>query len=192
MLDNDENAPESTNLNPETGLPKGWIIKFHEEKGREYFYNADTSRATWNPPKTSNVKLIKSYMISHPFAIRVRHILLKHKHSRNPYRRITSGDGDNRKIRITLSEENAHKKLRNIRERIMAKKDLDERYDLFKKYAFDKSDCSSGKRSSGDLGVCRIGTNVPEFETVACSLQPGEISEVFKTRSGFHIVWRVK
>lgn len=192
MLDTDEHALKSRDLNPETGLPEGWVIKFHEEKGREYFYNTSTGRSTWNPPKTSNVKLIKSYMISHPFTMRVRHILLKHKHSRNPYRRITSGDGDNRKIRITLSEENAHKKLKEIRERIMAKKDLDERYDLFKKYAFEKSDCSSGRHSHGDLGVCRIGKNVPEFEAVASSLQPGEISEVFKTRSGFHIVWRVK
>ncbi|KAL6935233.1 related to Peptidyl-prolyl cis-trans isomerase ESS1 [Hanseniaspora guilliermondii] len=192
MFDDDKNIPESNNLNPETGLPEGWVIKFHEEKGREYFYNADTSKSTWNPPKTSNVKLIKSYMISHPFTIRVRHILLKHKHSRNPYRRITNSNGEKRKIRITLSEENAHKKMINIRDRIMAKKDLDERYDLFKKYAFEKSDCSSGKHSHGDLGICRIGKNVPEFEKEACSLQPGDISDVFKTSSGFHIVWRVK
>jgi peptidyl-prolyl cis-trans isomerase NIMA-interacting 1 len=179
-------------INPKNGLPENWIIRFHEEKSREYFYNVETKRSTWNPPKTTDIKLLKTYLIANPFAIRVKHILLKHKNSRNPYRTISDTDGERRKVRITLSEETAQKKLSKIRETIMAKKDLDERYDLFMKYAFEKSDCSSGKHSHGDLGICKIGDNLPAFEEVACSLQPGDISEVFKTVSGLHIVWRVE
>lgn len=192
MSDNDENKPESSQISPITGLPEGWVIRFHKEEGREYFFNTKTERSVWNPPITTNVKLLKSHLIANPFTIRVKHILFKHKHSRNPYRKITDTKGEKRKVRITLSEDNARKKLTNMRDLIMSKKDIEERYDLFKKFAYDKSDCSSGKHHHGDLGVCRIGDNLPEFEKAACALQPGEISEVVKTASGLHIIWRVK
>ena len=42
--------------------------------------------------------------------------------------------------------------------------------------------------NGGDLGYFDKGTLFSEFEDVAFSLKPGEISEPFKTRLGYHIV----
>jgi parvulin-like peptidyl-prolyl isomerase len=47
------------------------------------------------------------------------------------------------------------------------------------------TDC---KESGGDLGVISRGRMVEEFEDVVFNLGVGQISEVFRTRFGFHIV----
>ena len=41
----------------------------------------------------------------------------------------------------------------------------------------------------GDLGFVRKGTMVPEFEKIVFKLEPGEISEPFKTQFGYHIAY---
>ena len=47
------------------------------------------------------------------------------------------------------------------------------------------SDCPG---SGGDIGWFPRGEMVPEFDEVVFALAPGENSEVFRTRFGFHIV----
>lgn len=42
--------------------------------------------------------------------------------------------------------------------------------------------------NGGQYDGIRPGTMVPEFEKVAYSLKPGEISEVFETKFGFHFI----
>ena len=57
----------------------------------------------------------------------------------------------------------------------------------FVKLAEEKSVGPSGKRG-GDLGWFSRGRMLPGFEEVAFSLKKGEISDVVKTRFGFHVI----
>lgn len=43
-------------------------------------------------------------------------------------------------------------------------------------------------KQGGQLPAFKRGRMVPEFEEVAFSLKPGEISEVFETKFGFHFI----
>ena len=52
------------------------------------------------------------------------------------------------------------------------------------------SQCPSG-RAGGDLGSFGRGQMVPEFDKVAFTLQPGELSGVVKTKFGFHVLKRI-
>ena len=50
------------------------------------------------------------------------------------------------------------------------------------------SDDAGSARRGGELGFYGRGDLHPEFEAVAFSLRPGELSEIVETRSGFHII----
>lgn len=55
----------------------------------------------------------------------------------------------------------------------------------FETLAARHSDCPE---DAGDLGVFARGQMVPEFEDVVFSMKPGEVSDVFQTQFGYHIV----
>ncbi len=57
----------------------------------------------------------------------------------------------------------------------------------FSELALANSDCPS-KNRGGDLGSFGTGRMVPEFEQVAFSIEPGKISDVVKTKFGYHII----
>lgn len=57
----------------------------------------------------------------------------------------------------------------------------------FEEAARQFSDDPSGQRG-GDLGPFGHGDMVPEFETVAFSLKPNEMSQPVRTRFGYHII----
>ena len=56
--------------------------------------------------------------------------------------------------------------------------------EMAKKYSDDPGSASHG----GDLGFVKKGVFYPEFESVAFSLKPGEISDVVESPVGFHII----
>ena len=56
--------------------------------------------------------------------------------------------------------------------------------DLAKKHSQDESNAGKG----GDLDFFGRGQMVPEFDQVAFSLEPGQVSDAFKTSFGYHVV----
>lgn len=80
-----------------------------------------------------------------------------------------------------LSDEQARQHLQELRQRIEA----GEEFDLL---AQTESDDTGTARRGGDLGWTSPGTFVPEFEEVLDNLQPGELSPVFRTQFGWHLV----
>jgi peptidyl-prolyl cis-trans isomerase SurA len=85
------------------------------------------------------------------------------------------------KITPTQSEDEARKKLEDIRQKIVSKQATFE--DMARQYSQDGS-ASKG----GDLGWLFPGDAMPEFENPMNALKPGDVSEVIKTPLGLHIV----
>lgn len=59
----------------------------------------------------------------------------------------------------------------------------------FAALARQHSDCPSAAQG-GDLGFFGRGQMVPEFETAAFGMQPGQVSDVIETAFGYHLVTR--
>jgi len=58
----------------------------------------------------------------------------------------------------------------------------------FAEVASEYSDDLGSARLGGDLGWQKRGTFVPEFESVAYNLEPGEMSDIFESPFGYHFV----
>jgi len=68
------------------------------------------------------------------------------------------------------------------------RKEIIDKKKKFETIAITKSDDPGSKLKEGNLGWNRRGTMVPEFEAVTFGLEKNEISEVFETQYGYHIV----
>jgi len=83
------------------------------------------------------------------------------------------------------AREVAHKKADEILARLMKGENFAE---LARQYSEDPGSSVNG----GDLGMMQRGDLVREFEEVAFQLEPGEISDIVKSRFGFHIIQLIK
>lgn len=81
---------------------------------------------------------------------------------------------------VTMDDQ-ARQQLELLRARLLEGGDFSE---LAKANSQDLGSAADG----GDLGWSSPGRMVPQFEEVMNTLQPGEISEPFKTRFGWHVV----
>ncbi|MGB4204604.1 MAG: peptidylprolyl isomerase [Bacteroidales bacterium] len=83
---------------------------------------------------------------------------------------------------VSTAELNAvRNQLKTYRNRILA----GERFETFAAlYSEDPGSASRG----GELGFYRRGELYPEFEAVAFRLEKGEISDIVKTKAGYHII----
>lgn len=80
-----------------------------------------------------------------------------------------------------LTDDDISNKLKVLKTRIQGGDD-------FAALAKSHSEDTASAVNGGDLGWTNPGTMVPEFEEQVRQLQPGEISEPFKTQFGWHIV----
>lgn len=84
-------------------------------------------------------------------------------------------------ININGDEDEARKELETIRSRVIAGEE-------FTPLAVEYSDDPSAKVNGGDLGYFEKGKMAQQFEEVAFSIQPGEISDIFMTKFGYHFL----
>ena len=84
-----------------------------------------------------------------------------------------------------MSPDDAIKELRQYEARIKEEGIAES----FPKYASQRSDCSSFKEK-GDLGFFGKGMMQQAFEEAAFALQPGQMSGIVSTDSGYHLIYR--
>ena len=82
----------------------------------------------------------------------------------------------------TIAKKTTYDKLKKFRDAIVAG-EMD-----FAEVAKENSADPGSGRNGGDLGWAKRGKFVPEFEAVAYNLEIDEISEVFETDFGYHIL----
>ncbi|MFL5784279.1 MAG: SurA N-terminal domain-containing protein, partial [Bacteriovoracaceae bacterium] len=84
-------------------------------------------------------------------------------------------------ILITGDDAKALDKAKEIRAKVTTKN--------FGDIAKKETQDPTGKNNGGDLGWFSAGRMVPEFEKVAFTMKPGEISQPVKTQFGYHIIY---
>ncbi len=82
-------------------------------------------------------------------------------------------------------KEQVKQKLNEIRDRILKGAKFTTLASLY-------SDDESSAKKGGELGFFTRGMMVSEFESMAFSMQPGEISPVFETKYGYHIIQMIE
>ena len=103
--------------------------------------------------------------------VHARHILVRFKGSAVP---LQPDQKD-------LSEADALTRALELRKRIVAGED-------FAEVAGKESDDPGNKSKGGDLGAFARGQMVPDFETAAFSMKPGQLSDPVRTQFGFHLI----
>ncbi len=79
------------------------------------------------------------------------------------------------------SEQRARERIAELLSRVKAGEDF---ADLCRRYSEDPGSAARG----GEIGFMERGDFVPEFEEVAFLLEPGQFSDIVKSRYGFHII----
>ena len=162
-------------------LPDGWREKQSSSRpGKVYYINQYTRETTWDFPS-------KPAMPPAPGdEVQALHILKKHSGSRRP--------ASWRNQSITQSKDEAIAQITAIKSQLeaeLASKGSHAMEELFRKIAFEESDCGSHERG-GDLGVFGRGQMQKAFEDASFALQVGQLSGLVDSDSGIHIILRIR
>ncbi|MFN8116944.1 MAG: peptidylprolyl isomerase [Bacteroidia bacterium] len=87
----------------------------------------------------------------------------------------------NKSLDVIIIKKDAKKLCEYYRQRVLRGESM---ASIAKLYSEDPGSAQNGGQYNG----IKMGMMVPEFEKVAYSLKPGEISEVFETQFGFHFI----
>eukprot|EP00434_Breviolum_minutum_P033573 symbB.v1.2.029710.t1/scaffold3285.1/size59764/4 len=90
---------------------------------------------------------------------------------------------------ISCSKDEAQQLLENFRQ-VLCKMDGTQRRSKFEELAREHSDCKSAKKG-GLLDPFERGMMSKGFENAAFALKPGELSEIFSTKQGEHLLLRI-
>ena len=128
---------------------------------------------------------VATYIMSSSSSVRAAHLLIKHSGSRNPVSRRTNQT-------ITTPPEMAYQELQQYEQSILQQVNQEgvDLGSIFRQYATDRSDCSSYQQG-GDLGEFTRGQMQRPFEDAAFALQPGQMSTIVSTDSGYHLIYRI-
>jgi len=163
-----------------------WEKHVSKSTGKTYYFDPSTGKSQYDRPSNYKSKRPAPSAQKEGKKMRLSHLLVKHEDSRRPAS-WRSPDG------ITRTREEARKKLQKLRDELTIVEDDKELPKSFAKLATKQSDCSSAKRG-GDLGSWIVGSLkfMPEFEDAAKDLKVNELSEITETKSGYHIILRVR
>jgi peptidyl-prolyl cis-trans isomerase C len=129
---------------------------------------------------------VEQYYKDHPTdfdEVRVRHILISTQPKEQPEEDADSEKKDKKPAEKpkAMTKEEARKKAQDLLARVRKGED-------FAKLAKENSDDPGSKDKGGEYDFFGRGRMVPEFETAAFALKPGEISDLVETQFGFHII----
>ncbi|HWC76918.1 MAG TPA: peptidylprolyl isomerase, partial [Blastocatellia bacterium] len=133
-----------------------------------------------NPQKLVSDADVEQYYKEHPEEfdeVHARHILISTRAEEDD---AGAPDAPTKKAK-PLTKDEARKKAQSILDRVRNGED-------FNKLAEEHSDDPSSKPKGGDLGFFAKGAMVPQFDSAAFSMKPGEISDLIETEFGFHII----
>ena len=184
-------------------MPPTWEVRHSNSKNLPYYFCPDTKESRWEPPAGSDPDKLKLFMAkfhstktngsdaaqTRPGKIRCAHILVKHEASRRPM--------SWRQDRITRTKDQALDKIQGHEATIRGG------HSSLSELALTESDCNSA-RKKGDLyvppglrpladarsGFFGKGDMQKEFEDAAFTLEPGDMSGVVETASGYHLIQR--
>lgn len=130
---------------------------------------------------------VNQYYQDHPAdfdEIRVRHILISTQPGEEDADENDANDPKDKKSAMkpqALTKEEARKKAQTLLARLRKGED-------FARLAKENSDDPGSKDNGGEYEFFGRGKMVPEFETAAFALKPGEVSDLVETQFGFHII----
>jgi peptidyl-prolyl cis-trans isomerase D len=153
-------------------------VKPTETDLRAYF---DSHKTSYQEPERRRAQLLLIPLAAVMATITVTEAEIKQEWDKTPHEDMVEASHILFSVTDPSKESEVKTKAEEILKRAKAGEDFGE---LAKKYSEDTGSASQG----GNLGAFPKGRMVPEFENVAFSMKPGEISELVRSQFGFHII----